>query len=149
MGSRIANARGFLGNSVKVQTEEGNPSAPSRLERRLGRRFPLKMDVQYQLFLTGERRILSEGADHTVDISNTGVLLNTPKACPLGAAAVLTIKWPVASEDAIPMHLHVAGSVVRSDPRGTAIRILRHDFTRSTRQLFAEMAKSTRTERQV
>jgi hypothetical protein len=103
---------------------------PSPVERRSGLRFPIRMDVTYRLFIKEDRRILSRGKVQTVDISSTGVLLNTRKPYPPGAAAELSIEWPTISQDAIPLQLRLVGSVVRSDERGTAVKILRHGFKR-------------------
>jgi hypothetical protein len=41
---------------------------------------------------------------------------------------VLSINWPARRDKALPIRLSVLGMVVRSDNRGTAIKILRHGF---------------------
>lgn len=98
------------------------------LERRSGQRFPIRMHVAYRLFLKEDGRILSQGKGQTVDISHTGVLLNTPQPYPVGAAAEMLIEWPPSSDHSIPVHLRLVGWVVRSDEHGTAVKILRHSF---------------------
>ncbi|HUP04310.1 MAG TPA: hypothetical protein VMU19_09995 [Bryobacteraceae bacterium] len=96
----------------------------------MGRRFPLKMDVVYRLTLRGQEGILSEGTSQTVNISHSGVLLDMERPFPPGVAAELMVKWPVAAEEVTPLQLHLLGSVVRVDQRGTAVKVSRHDFER-------------------
>ncbi len=103
----------------------------SVMDRRSGRRFPIRLEVTYRMFMRENRRIVSRGKAQTLDISRTGVLLNPRVQQPAGTAAELTIEWPPASPDDIPLQLRVVGSVVRSDERGTAVRIRRHRFERS------------------
>ena len=98
----------------------------SRTERRTGERFPIRMDLSYRFYL--KRKPISEGSGKTVDISSSGVLFAPGRTYPQGAAAELFIEWPVLYENVLPMRLAVVGLVVRSDRRGTAVRILRHRF---------------------
>ncbi len=100
----------------------------SAKDRRRGERFPLKMNVEYSFFLRSARRVLCHGKSRTVDISHTGVLLRTRESCPEGVDAEMLVEWPVSSDQAVPMQLRVHGTVVRSDQRGTAVRIFRHGF---------------------
>ncbi len=109
----------------------------TRGERRKGKRFPLSMDVEYRFFLRSERRVLCHGKSKTVDISHTGVLLKTQEACPEGVAAEMLLEWPAPSGNDVPMHLRVHGTVVRSDKRGTVVRIFRHGFQCGALQLGA------------
>ena len=101
------------------------------MERRRGQRFPLRMDVTYRIFLQEDGRILSRGEVQTVDMSSTGVLLDTLKPCPPGATAELSVRWPSSCEGVIStLQLHLIGLVVRNDKRGTAVKIAHHQFTR-------------------
>jgi hypothetical protein len=108
----------------------------SSVERRYGQRFPIAMDVKYRL--TQHGRTFSCGQVQTVDISSTGVLLNTLEACPEGTAAELSIDWPAHPENMFTVQLRLVGSVVRTDSRGTAIRIIRHRFKRSQDEFSAK-----------
>jgi len=100
----------------------------SKLERRSGRRFPIRMHVAYRLVLKEDKRVLSQGKGQTVDISHTGILLSTADPYPVGAAAELLVDWPAHAEDKAPVQLWLVGRVVRSDEHGTAVQILRHSF---------------------
>jgi len=97
-------------------------------ERRAGRRYPLKMHAAYRLLLREDGRILSQARGQTVDISHTGLRLDTLKPYPIGATAEIVIEWPNATDDRPPVQLRVVGWVVRSDEHGTAVKILRHSF---------------------
>ena len=107
----------------------------SNVERRSGQRFPIRMPVAYRLFLKEDRRVLSQGKGQTIDISHTGVLFNTLKMYPVGAAAEMLIEWPPGAEK-IQVQLSLIGSVVRSDEHGTAVRILRHSFRSMQGEVF-------------
>jgi hypothetical protein len=109
---------------------EGDAPVAFRMEQRAGRRFPLMLHVDYRLFLNSEGRVLSQGKGQTIDISHTGVLLNVQEPYPVGAAADLSIEWPAPAEGGIALQLRLIGSVVRSDNRGTAFKILRYGFKR-------------------
>jgi|SRR5271157_1010471 len=98
--------------------------ARPRRERRCGERFPIHMDLSY--YLSHEREPISEGSGTTVDISSTGVLFRPGGVCPQDAAAELYIDWPALYDNAVPLKLAVVGLVVRSDRRGTAVRIVRY-----------------------
>ena len=107
--------------------------------RRRGQRFPLRMDVTYRVFLQEDGRILSRGRVQTVDMSSTGVLLDTINSCPPGATAELLVKWPSSCEAVLStLGLHLVGPVVRNDERGTAVRIAHHQFTRVPPDLLSD-----------
>lgn len=94
------------------------------MERRSEERFPIRMDLSYRLWL--QRQSVSEGSGTTVDVSSTGVLFTPGLIYPQDSSAELFIKWPVLYDNVLPLGLAVVGLVVRSDHRGTAIRILRY-----------------------
>ena len=123
-----------LKTGERVRTSMGrDPSVgqiPSfEMERRTGERFPISMDLRYRLKL--ERKHIAEGVGKTVDISSAGVLFRPRLIYPSDTTAELIITWPVPSDNALPLKLTVVGSVVRSDHRGTAIRIARYRFNSS------------------
>lgn len=96
-------------------------------DRRAGRRFPLKLGVDYRLFFRERGRTLqSKGT--TKDISHTGLLLDTGEQHPVGTTAELLIDWPCGQDERQGMRLRVMGWVVRSDEHGTAVKILRYSF---------------------
>ena len=96
-------------------------------ERRSGRRFPIRMDFRYRLSRSGQGTTpVASGC--VVDISRTGILFSPRLSYPEDGVMVLLIDWPARRDKAPPVRLSVLGTVVRSDARGTAIRIMRHGF---------------------
>lgn len=96
-------------------------------ERRAVERFPIRMDLRYRL--SGRHQgTAPEASGCVVDISSAGVLFSPPLRHLKDAVMMLSIDWPARPEKAPPIRLSVLGTVVRSDNRGTAIRILRHGF---------------------
>jgi hypothetical protein len=96
-------------------------------ERRAGVRFPIRMNLRYRLS-RNEQGAAPEASGCIVDISSTGILFSPGLSQPQDAVMVLSIDWPVRRDEAPPIRLSVLGMVVRSDDRGTAIKILRHGF---------------------
>ena len=96
-------------------------------ERRVSERFPIRMNFSYRLSSKGQVSAL-EASGRVVDISSTGILFSPGLSHPQDAVMVLSIDWPARRDKAPPIRLSVLGMVVRSDDRGTAIRILRHGF---------------------
>jgi hypothetical protein len=120
------------GSTFMAETRGAKTFAKTLLpERRRGQRFPLRMEVEYRLFPQEGGRMPLQGKVQTVDISNTGVLLKTRRSCPLGSPAELSIEWPHGSDAAYSLELRLIGSVVRTDKRGIAVRILRYQFQRN------------------
>ena len=96
-------------------------------ERRVGERFPIQMNCSYRLPSKGQVSAL-DASGCVVDISSTGILFRPRLSHPRDAVMVLSINWPARRDKALPIRLSVLGMVVRSDNRGTAIKILRHGF---------------------
>jgi hypothetical protein len=96
-------------------------------ERRVVERFPIRMDLRYRLSRNGQGPA-PEASGRVVDISSTGILFSPGLSHPRDAVMVLSIDWPARRDKAPPIRLSVLGMVVRSDDRGTAIRIMRHGF---------------------
>jgi hypothetical protein len=96
-------------------------------ERRVGERFPIQMNFSYRLPSKGQVSAL-DASGCVVDISSTGILFRPRLSHPRDAVMVLSINWPARRDKALPIRLSVLGMVVRSDNRGTAIKILRHGF---------------------
>lgn len=99
--------------------------APSRkfapYERRQHQRFPISANSQY--ILAGNRAQAT-----TLDISSGGVFLKTEKILPVGKQIQVLIDWPALLDERCPLRLVITGKVLRSDPAGTAVGIIRYDF---------------------
>lgn len=90
-------------------------------ERRQHRRYQFTADSQY--ILNGNREQTT-----ITDISSRGVFLRTETPLPVGKWIELLIDWPVLLNRRCRIRLVVYGRIRRSDARGTAVAIVRHDF---------------------
>jgi hypothetical protein len=100
-------------------------------QRRVNRRFPVEVDITYQLRAKG--RVVQSGPGHTVEMSSSGILINTETALPAGAQIELFVAWPAKLNHQIALNLYVRGRTLRSDGQRTAVAIRRHEFrTRRT-----------------
>lgn len=94
--------------------------------RRMGRRYDLKLDLRWRL--VHRKRIVGAGIGTTVDVSSTGILFDANRELISGAHIELSIAWPVLLHDVAPMQLVVMGYVVRTTGKRVAIRIMQHEF---------------------
>ena len=101
-----------------VQTISGN--------RRAARRYDISLHLKWKL--VRRRKILDSGEGRTLDISSSGMLLETGKSLPVGSQVELSISWPVLLHDSSPLQLSVRGQIARSEDGRTAIRVGRHEF---------------------
>jgi hypothetical protein len=61
-------------------------------------------------------------------MSAGGLLIDPPEAAPVGSTLEVAIDWPGLYHGKPMVRLFLIGSVARSDGRGTALRILSHQF---------------------
>lgn len=90
-------------------------------ERRSNVRYEIALKVSYQLHPNGPF-----GHGQTLNFSSRGILFAADRSLPCGEI-ILAITWPF-SLDQTPLQLVVRGSIVRSDARGTAVKIVRKEF---------------------
>jgi hypothetical protein len=64
----------------------------------------------------------------TVDMSATGILLDLPSEVEPGTELALMLEWTGLYHNKERMRLLARVEVVRCDSRGTAVRILEHEF---------------------
>jgi hypothetical protein len=76
-------------------------------------------------------------------MSAGGIFMNATEAVLVGSTLELEIDWPGLYHDKPMVHLLVTGSVVRNDGRGTALRIVSHQF----RQVRPALVPPRRAER--
>ncbi len=113
-------------NSVFIRTHQQETERLKVQNRRTARRHDVKMPLQYRI---SEGKIASPWkCSQTIDMSVDAILIDTAKALPLGTKLELAIDWPGLYHGKPMVHLLVIGSVVRNDRRGTALRILNHEF---------------------
>src|SRR5260370_10433270 len=92
------------------------------------------MPVQYRI--SGGELQSAWKSGQTLDMSVGGIYMGTSEPVPAGSTLELAIEWPRLYHDRPIVRLHVSGSVVRNDGRGTALRILSHEFRYGRATLF-------------
>ena len=95
--------------------------SPAPSERRQHHRYPINAPTEY--ILAGNRAQAT-----TLNMSSGGVLLKTDERLPLGSPIRVLIDWPVLLDERCPLRLVIAGKILRSDARVTAVGIIRYDF---------------------
>lgn len=113
-----------LNDAVAILEESGR-------EQRSHRRYSLKLDLEYKLLNDGH--VLRHGSGRVANISSTGLFFETTDLLPIRNQIELAIDWPILLDGACRLKMIVHGSVLRSDPRGTAVGITRHEFRTTKR----------------
>jgi hypothetical protein len=94
--------------------------------RRTTNRYAVSAPVQYRTAAPTLQSVWKGG--RTRDMSAGGILIDPPAAAPVGSTLELAIDWPGLYHGKPVVRLFVIGSVARVDGRGTALRILSHEF---------------------
>jgi hypothetical protein len=95
-------------------------------DRRLSRRYPITVDLQYKAADSGGVTI--EGFGRTLNLSANGVLFESHQLLYSEMPIELSIAWPALLNDSLALNLRVCGRVARSDGNTHAIRIREHEF---------------------
>jgi hypothetical protein len=95
-------------------------------ERRSNRRYRLQIPVRYRA-ANGPLHSAWKGG-HALDISASGILIQVPEPVAVGMKLELAMDWTGLYHDRQTMRLHLVAAVIRTDGRGTALRILSHRF---------------------
>ena len=91
-----------------------------RLERRLDHRYCFDQPL---LFSFGQYRAARLGAGHTIELGAGGLMFQCDCPPPDGANIELQIMWPFLVQGVCSVMLVIEGMVVRTDARGTAVRM--------------------------
>ena len=97
-----------------------------QLGRRLVRRFPIDVELEYKLISRGH--VVETGQGRTVNISSGGILFESRCALPPGMFIELSIAWPARLRNTVALKLHATGLTVRGHGKFTAVTIRRHMF---------------------
>jgi hypothetical protein len=98
-------------------------------DRRSEQRYPVKVALEYRIVL--RNRKVATGIGGTVNISSSGVLVQTASSLPRGVTIELSIAWPARLNNTVALKLHVIGKTVRAQGNCTAVVIRRHEFRTS------------------
>jgi len=95
-------------------------------ERRGAARMPIEQEVRCRVLNKQQ-----DGADvtgKTVNMSSSGILLETKEILVPGRRVELSIEWPARLDNKCPLKLVARGRVVRFQGGQAAIEILQHEF---------------------
>ncbi|HLY19340.1 MAG TPA: hypothetical protein VKR61_19070 [Bryobacteraceae bacterium] len=97
-----------------------------RGDRRLQRRYPLELDLEYKIIKNDQ--VISTGFGRVENISSGGVLFRPVEGVPNGSNVELSVRWPAVLGNAPFLELCISGRLVRNDAKGVAIRMNRYHF---------------------
>ena len=112
--------------SVFMRTAQQGSQTFEGKSRRATHRYAVKTPLRYRI--PGGEINTAWKSGETLDMSVDGIFIDTPEAAPVGTELELEIDWPGLYHGKPMVRLLVIGSVVRNDGRGTALRILSHQF---------------------
>lgn len=95
-------------------------------ERRLHRRFPLSLYVDYRLLNRGRVDLL--GSARTINLASGGVLLEADASLVTGRQIELFISWPMLLERVCPLNLVMRGKITRSHGQVVAVQASQYEF---------------------
>ena len=124
----------FAWEAVESEMENLDSNLSGELEKRIKRRFPINLEVNYKM-LYGQR-IAETGTGRTMYLSSDWFSTGNMLTC--GMPVELSLSWPVLLNDSCPMKLMVYGCVVRSTERGAAVAIERYEFRTARARAFQQ-----------
>jgi hypothetical protein len=94
-------------------------------DRRADRRYAFEMPLH---FLSQSGWVRSSGSGLTKDLCRKGILFVADNPPSPGTELELRIEWPFLLQKICPLELWVGGRVLRSDRRGTVVRMNSYEF---------------------
>jgi hypothetical protein len=108
------------------------PATPPRRERRSKQRFPIRMNVTYEV-LTNRS---NDGRGCTLDISSAAVRFTTDAQLSPGDLVKVTASWPVLLSGTAPLQLIIGGPVVRVGSAEAVVAIRHYEYrTRGAKRI--------------
>lgn len=94
-------------------------------DRRASYRYSFDLPVQYDI---GRGDQAQSGKGRVVNMSSTGLLVESDRAASCGTAIRLQVEWPARLNNSVPLSLHIEGRTVRAHGSLVAVRILKSEF---------------------
>jgi c-di-GMP-binding flagellar brake protein YcgR len=94
--------------------------------RRRNRRYGIQLELRWKL--TSRKKVLDQGTGRTLDVSSGGLQFETSRPLPVGESVELSVDWPVMLHNIKPLQLVVAGTIVRSSGKHTAVQMGQFEF---------------------
>jgi hypothetical protein len=121
----------------ELETDGEQYKASIGRERRSAPRYPFAAEVRYELL---DQNRKERGQGRTINISGTGLLLESSDALKPGSRIAISVAWPVTLDGGVPLNLYAVGRVVRTQRSCAAVKISRHEFR--TRKPSGTMVKA-------
>ena len=103
-------------------------------DRRQDRRYELELDLRFSY---EERGVIYFGTGRTQDLSHGGVRFHTNTPPPAGMHVELRVDWPFLLQNVCPLELLIRGTILRSDSRGTTLKMSSYEFRTCGERSFA------------
>jgi hypothetical protein len=103
-------------------------------------RYPLALSVRFQTHGVVEQTI---GAGVTRNLSSCGMFIETDREAEPGAQIKIIADWPVLLEGVVPLQFIALGEIVRCDPRGFGMRILRYEHRTRRKEAMGTMVPAS------
>jgi PilZ domain len=113
-------------NPTHKRRSEFRPRASSMGDRRSAQRFSARWPLRYRVSHGALKGEWKNG--QSVDMSTRGILIQTPEHVSKGGVVEVEVDWPGVYHNKPMVWLILTGTVARADARGTALRILSHQF---------------------
>lgn len=97
-----------------------------RGDRRLQRRYPIELDLEFRI-MDGDT-VVSQGAGRTGNMSSGGVLFHVDDGVTEGPHVEISVRWPAVLGNTPFLELRIFGRLVRNDSEGVAMRMSRYHF---------------------
>lgn len=97
-------------------------------DRRVNRRYPITLDLQYKLLNKGQAE--HTGIGRTLNISSGGVLFEADTILPSRGPIEVAISWPFLLDGACKLKLVMRGRIMRcgTNPKVIAVKAQYHEF---------------------
>jgi hypothetical protein len=109
-------------------------------DRRADRRYAFEMPLRF-FYRSGSSQY--EGRGHSKDLCGKGVRFASDDPPPRDTAVELRIEWPFLLQGVCPLELRVWGRTLRSDDRGTVVRMNRYEFCTCGARSFDQVSAGT------
>lgn len=105
------------------------PPVMAHLERRGDERYRFDQPLQFTVDapVSGYRGARL-GAGHSIELGAGGLLVHTEQPPDDGEQVEIQIAWPLPAQGVCPVVLVIQAIVVRTDARGTALRMRSYEF---------------------
>jgi hypothetical protein len=94
-------------------------------DRRADQRYACEMPLRFFYPSGGSQHA---GGGYTKDLGRKGIRFVSDDPPPKDTDLELRIEWPFLLQNVCPLELRVWGRVLRSDVRGTVVRLSRYEF---------------------